>query len=313
MKCTTAIARSAFCAAVLTFGLPVSAYANPFLMDVEFQAELVNGMTPSNALKVGYAAMGQGANDFWNYYTRDDGHGGANAGGSVVNLALADGTVTGVGLTVDNGPGAWCDGSADPMYDCYIYPFGGDMTITVTNLPDGMYEVLPYSADGSFEVLVGGISYGVKVALDSAPAGVPVWTEGVQYVRFTEVAVSGGQALVLKVRSGLGGYATLAGMQIAQTNAQSVLPLSAAPRFVFVSVKQQTKSPMTTQANGLLPASIVFTFTGTPSRQYSIQRAFSVSGPWMTLSTVTVGDSGVGVFTDSNITNSRAFYRAKYP
>src|SRR5438309_12082548 len=84
--------------------------------------------------KSGSAATGQSSSDFWNFYTRDDGSGGWRTFGALTNLKLADGTVSGTGLTVDNAPGAWGDGSSDPMYDGYIYPFGGNATLNVTNL-----------------------------------------------------------------------------------------------------------------------------------------------------------------------------------
>ena len=50
--------------------------------------------------KTGFAAVGQNANDFWNFYTRDDGHGGYLTFGAVANLKFADGTGSGAGLTV---------------------------------------------------------------------------------------------------------------------------------------------------------------------------------------------------------------------
>ena len=101
------------------------------------------------------------------------------------------------------------------MYQTYVYPLdGGVNVVTFTNLPAGQYDVLAYSVDGNYEVTVGGTSYGVKTTADPAFNGVPVWTEGVQYARFRNVAVGAGQPLVLTVRNGVSGYAILSGIQI---------------------------------------------------------------------------------------------------
>src|SRR5438034_11255763 len=82
-----------------------------------------------------FRSTGQSATDFWNLYSRDDGSGGYRTFGEVSNLKRADGTVSAVGLTVANAPGAWHNGAADPMYDVYLYPFGGgNITATVREL-----------------------------------------------------------------------------------------------------------------------------------------------------------------------------------
>ena len=227
------------------------------LWDVDFQG----GTNSAVSQEVGFAVIGQTANDYWNCYTRDDGHGGWLENGSLTNLSLADGTITSVGLMVTNGPGAWSNESSDAMYYCFIYPFSGIMTITLTNLPLGIYEILPYSEDANFELSVGRVSYGVKACHDSSPVGTPVWTEGVQYVQYTNVHVHAGQQLVLTISPGSGGYATLAGLQIAQVGAASALDHFAwdsipSPRFVntpfSVTIRAQDRT------NG-----IITNFTGT--------------------------------------------------
>ncbi|MFZ0829018.1 MAG: LamG-like jellyroll fold domain-containing protein [Verrucomicrobiia bacterium] len=200
-----------------------------FLMDIDIQG--VYGVTSNASVKVGFAAIGQTTNDYWNFYTRDDPNasGGVRSSGAVSNLLQVDKTPTPVGMTVDNSPGAWSSESTDPMYVGYIYPFVGIMTITVTNLPDGQYEVLPYSRDGSFEANVGGVSYGIRQSEDPSAVGVPVWTEGVQYVRFSNVQITGGQPLVLTVQPGIGGYATISGLQIESSTVTNVPDCVTAP------------------------------------------------------------------------------------
>ena len=82
--------------AVLTVNPPAAVSS---LMDLDF------GMGQTQSYKVGFAAIGQTTNDFWNYYTRDDGNGGYRTFGVLSNLALVNGTVTAVGMTIANAPG----------------------------------------------------------------------------------------------------------------------------------------------------------------------------------------------------------------
>src|SRR5262249_19234672 len=160
--------------------------------------------------ETGPAAVGLTSSDFWNYYSRDDGQGGWLSFGVLGDLALVDGTATSIGLTVDNAPGAWGDGSSDPMYYSYIYPFGGNATITVTNLPVGFYDFYIYSPDGNYQVTVDSIDYGVKTTYDLPIAEPPVWRQGVQYALFQGVAVeNAGQAVVLTVGPGTAGTAII--------------------------------------------------------------------------------------------------------
>jgi len=179
------------------------------LLDIDFGQDA--GPSPER----GFAAIGQSTNDFWNFYTRDDPFGHWLTFGVLPNLSQVDGTPTQAGLTVANAPGDWGNGSSDGMYNTYIYPFdGSNVTITVTNLPAGNYDVLPYSYDGNFELSVGGMSYGVQHSFDTPVTNPPVWTAGQQYVRYSSVPVGAGQTLSLIVRPGVFGYATISGLQI---------------------------------------------------------------------------------------------------
>ena len=65
--------------------------------------------------------------------------------------------------------------------------------------------------------------------------------------------------------------------------------------------------PITTDAGFLV------SFAAIPGRTYTIQRAESLSGPWLTLTTVTVGPSGLGVYEDTNAPPAGAYYRTTYP
>ncbi len=167
--------------------------------------------------KIGFAAVGQTTNDFWNYYDRDASPQSRDwrKSGSLLNLKLANGKVTTVGVDVSNAPGAWNNASQDPMYKTYVYPLdGGNNVVRFNNLSSGQYDVLAYAQDGNFEVTVGGTSYGVKTTHEDPASREPIWTEGVQFARWTRVTVVAGQPLVLTVRNGIGNYAILSGVQI---------------------------------------------------------------------------------------------------
>ena len=178
--------------------------------------------------KVGFAATGQSANDYWNLYSRDDGSGGYRTFGAVSNLKRADGRVSGVGLTVANAPGAWLNGTADPMYNVYLYPFdGGNITVTVTKLPAGSYDVFLYghggpgvdSANSVFQVVSGSNDYGTKATTTTSGWTSPFWEEGQQYVVFRDVAVANaGSPVTITVSPGAYGQAFISGMQVVKVS-----------------------------------------------------------------------------------------------
>jgi uncharacterized repeat protein (TIGR03803 family) len=179
------------------------------LIDIDFDA----GSGPS--AKSGFAATGISANDFWNFYTRDDGNGGWKTSGSIANLSYVDSSSSGVGLTINNAPGAWNNGSSDHMYGGYIYPFSGNATVTITNLPAGNYNFYLYSVDGNYDLSVGGSYIGNRTTSDwPLHSDPPVWQNGVQYGLFSNVSVSSGQSVVVTVKPGTAGWAILSGMQI---------------------------------------------------------------------------------------------------
>src|SRR5580765_4403921 len=94
------------------------------------------------SLKTGFAATGQSNTDYWNLYSRDDGQGGFRTFGAINDLLLADGSPSQVDITVANAPGAWGTGSSDPLLYAYLYPFnGGNITVTVTGVPEGRYDL----------------------------------------------------------------------------------------------------------------------------------------------------------------------------
>jgi choice-of-anchor C domain-containing protein len=201
------------------------------LLDVDFG---VGTASP----KTGIAATGQTANDYWNLYSRDDGSGGYRTFGAVSNLKWADGTASAVGLTVANAPGAWHNGTADPMFDVFLYPFdGGNITVTVTNLPLGTYDLYLYGHGGPgadnqnsvFRVGSGSQDYGTKATTTTSGWTSATWEEGQQYVVFRDVSVtSAGQSVTVTVAPGASTQASLNGMQIVQKSTTTP-PLGCVP------------------------------------------------------------------------------------
>src|SRR5665213_1909421 len=266
---------------------------NSQLINVDFGA----GGGRGYSLKAGYAAIGQVANNFWNFYDRDISSAPSNwrYSGALVNLRLANGAATAVGMTVSDAPGAWGDGSSDPMYEFYDYPLdGGNNVVTFTNLPAGQYDVLAYSIDGNYEVTVGGTSYGVKTTYDSPVSSVPVWTEEVQYARFRNVTVGAGQPLVLTVRNGVEGYAILAGVQI----------LGSAPPPPTNQTVVPPLPTLTTINNG---ANLQLNWP-ISAGSFQIQSADSPLGPWINvaLTIITTGASATATVTT---TNQQGYFR----
>src|SRR5258708_24841975 len=144
-----------------------------------------------NSPKVGFAATGVTTNDYWNdYYVVS-----ANAG-ALTPLKYADGTVSGAGLTVLNGPGFWFNGASDPMFHEYEYNQGGNITLNVTNLAVGTYDIYLYghgpidAAQSVFSVTVGSVSYGTNSTVQGPGWNTNVWQEGMQYVVFRGVQIT---------------------------------------------------------------------------------------------------------------------------
>jgi hypothetical protein len=180
----------------------------------------------SSVVKAGPAGVGLTPTDAWNLYSRDDADGGYRATGTVGDLRWSDGTLSGAGLRVDNAPGAWGNGDVDPMFGTYLYPFnGGPITVTLTNLPPGTYDVLAYGHGGppdvqntAFEVQSGGIAHGIRRTSTRPGWASSNWVEDVQYVRFSDVAVFTNHSVVLRSRPDAIAQAVINGMQLLRIN-----------------------------------------------------------------------------------------------
>jgi hypothetical protein len=61
------------------------------------------------------------------------------------------------------------------------------------------------------------------------------------------------------------------------------------------------------------PGGVVISFAGIVGYTYSVQRAPTVTGPWVTIGSAVVGPTGFGSLLDTNPPQSSAFYRTSYP
>jgi hypothetical protein len=188
-----------------------AAFAAPTLIDVAF--------TSLTTPKVGFAATGASANDFWNSYSLVVG-GVVRGSGELTNLRFVDGATSGVGLAVANATGGQGDSAPDPMYQSYLYARNGSIILTVTHLSAGSHDFYLYghgdqdNQNSVFELVVGGASLGDRATTNGAGWKSPVWQEGVQFVKFPNVDVADGQAVNIQVKPGAGGVAALSGLQI---------------------------------------------------------------------------------------------------
>jgi hypothetical protein len=60
------------------------------------------------------------------------------------------------------------------------------------------------------------------------------------------------------------------------------------------------------------PGGVTLTCAGVQGVSFRVQRATTPAGPWTTIATITVGDSGIGTCLDPAPPAGNAFYRAVY-
>jgi Concanavalin A-like lectin/glucanases superfamily/Bacterial TSP3 repeat len=178
----------------------------------------LNFGAPSNN-KVGFAAIGQTASDYWNGY-----HFPGVYAGALVNLLWSDNTSSTMGVTVLNGNGEWGNGVNDGMYGPYTYSASAlnNLQITLTNVPSGTYDFYVYGHGPDsghavvFDIYTGGTSYGTNgITPWGAGWNSTNWEEGQQYVLFRNVAVSSSQPIIIAGHPDDGGYSMCAGLQMA--------------------------------------------------------------------------------------------------
>ena len=231
----------------IRFALDDLALSTP-LLDLNFGA--------SDSAKVGFAAIGLTDSDFWNGITLN-----WQSSATISDVAWADGTSSGINVTVNNAPGGWGNSTGDGMYDSFIYPWdGGSIAVTLNNVPAGSYDFYLYGHsqlpwdNTQFQINVGTFNTPVAETQDSSyAASSDNWASGVQYVAFTNVPVSCGQPVVITCSPG-DGTAILNGLQmISDDSGTPIIGTQPASQCFFVgstaalSVSAYGESPLSYQ------------------------------------------------------------------
>jgi len=197
----------------------------------------------TSSLKTGLAATGMGTNDHWNLYRHYDPKFTPGmalvANGKLDKLKFADGTESGVSVSVNNAPGVWGNSSGDPMYDTYMFAQNGsNIMVTINGLAPGRYHFYCYGhaepdvtgeQNSVFTLKAGTNSLGPITQMGGSgwKAGSP-WQERAQFVVFRDVPVDGAP-VVLDVAPGPNGVAVLNGLQIISRGTSPPRLLAAGP------------------------------------------------------------------------------------
>jgi anti-sigma regulatory factor (Ser/Thr protein kinase) len=179
------------------------------ILDVDF------GNVTVTPVAVGPAVVGN-AGDVWNMHSHP-----FEPLATTPNLVWSDGSPSGAGITVTNASGTWVSGSTDRMMNIYLYNFGGTAFFSVTNLPAGRYDVLVYGLGGPdeeintrFFVQSGSTRLGPRDTIPVQGWRTLTWREGLQYVRFRNVAVASGTPLVVEASGILKSTPAVNGLQL---------------------------------------------------------------------------------------------------
>lgn len=218
----------------------------------------VNFGSPSSN-KVGFAAVGLTTNDYWN---------GDQPLSALNMLYWSDGTSSGVGIGI-NAPFGFYDeqglNTGDGMYDSFIEADElDDMTVTVNNLPPGIYDFYLYGhgpADGqigTYGITSAGVGYPTKsTAATSLAWHSDNWQEGLQYVVIRSVAVSNGQPVSIDI-SPNGQYPSIFnGLQIS-----GPIPPAIVEQPQSEEVEANTNVTFAVVATGYAPLSYQWSFNG---------------------------------------------------
>jgi len=109
--------------------------------------------------------------------------------------------------------------------------------------------------------------------------------------------------------SGLMDEVSLYGRALSQGEIQGIYNAGGAGKCHSSGVSVAEVPPGTMMISKALPGGFDVSFKGIPGREYEIQRAPSISGPWTTLTTVLVEPDGSGFYVDTDAPASEAFYR----
>lgn len=182
--------------------------ATPSLINIDF------GNAAVAPAPVGPAAIGSDG-DIWNLSSQP-----FIPNSHLDDLRFADGSSSGAGMTVTNAPGAWVVPGTPPMFAIYAYSYGGPITVTITNLPAGTYDVFAYGhgerndLTTRFTLESGGKTLPSLETENSDRYSRQPWQEGAHYVAFRGVTILTGGRLVLTAAGVNSASPFLNGMQL---------------------------------------------------------------------------------------------------
>jgi hypothetical protein len=187
---------------------------------------LLNVQFGSVSNEVGLAAIGETTNDYWTLYNFPN---ATNV--TLTNLYWSDGSTNGVNLTVTNAPGQGTNPVSDNMLAGYVYKAGGNLGLTLTNIPNGSYDFFLYghgpvtNQNGVFQLTSGTNVYGAEstTTVGTNSFSSTNWQEGIQYIVFRNVPVVSNQVVSISVEQDAAGYAIVNGLQMVFDNPESII------------------------------------------------------------------------------------------
>ena len=194
------------------------------------------------ASKTGLAAAGLRTNDYWNVYSHYRPRylpGMAPVpDGQRSGLRWADGTESGISVSVTNAPGVWGNATGDPMLDNYLFaPNGSNLVATVRGLPAGRYQLFLYgwaTADAGPEQLsLFAVRSGTNVFGPAGPTWVQPegagWRVRAPYAVYRDLPVESESGITIEVLPGPGGVAILNGLQLLSRGTHAPMVLREPP------------------------------------------------------------------------------------
>ena len=190
------------------------------LLAIPIHAQSLINLKLGSGYKVGPAAMGIATNDFWNHYNPTNHDGTLFNDGVLVPLYSSDGTNLAAGMLVYGVQATGTNATGDATLDSWLGATGTNLTVILTNVPYGYYDVYLYGhgdadeLNGLYQLITGWNNYGSLGTTNTAAWNTNVWTEGAQFVVFRDIALSSGQALLVQVSTNALGMALLNGLQL---------------------------------------------------------------------------------------------------
>jgi hypothetical protein len=170
--------------------------------------------------KVGFAAAGISTNDFWNRYHPTNEVGGIFANGFISPVGDSTGGGSGAGLLVYGVQGHATAGFGDAMFNTYLWASNATITLQLTNLQYGYYEVWIYGhgnanlLNGAYQVATPFSNHVQQATTTNASWTNTLWQEGSHYVRYLDVLLAPGHILTVSALPGASGFALINGLQV---------------------------------------------------------------------------------------------------